>query len=342
MMRVMRAAIFAAGVLSLAVAAEAQMPEPDGGSLEQGSLPASWHTGGPKCGEMPPWEVHEYNANFVVLRQSGCTDYEKPFLYLIFGERRVLLLDTGSRNGDPVPTLQAVLHAWLARNHRSSIELLVTHSHSHGDHTAGDAAVQAIHDPAISVSFVPSTVADTQRLYGIAHWPEDVGQVDLGGRVLDAIPIPGHDTVSISLYDRRTGNLLTGDSLYPGRLYIRNLQAFTDSTARLIRFTEGKPVANVLGCHIEEMSIPFKDYPVGTMYQPNEHGLALSRGALLELQDGLNELHGVARRVAYRDFSLWPVGPGHETAAAEKAAYGARQQWQHEHMWDQTGGEPPH
>ena len=331
----------ALGVLSLAVAAGAQFAEPNGGTLEPGSLPPSWHTGGPKCGELPPWEVHEYNANFVVLRQSGCTDYEKPFLYVIFGERRAILFDTGSRHGDPVPALQAVLHAWLARNHKNSLELVVTHSHSHGDHTAGDSAVQAMQDPAIKVSFVPPTVADVQRLYGIAHWPEDVGQIDLGGRVLDAIPIPGHDVASIAIYDRQTGNLLTGDSLYPGRLYIRDLQEFTDSTNRLVRFTEGKPIANLLGCHIEQTSTPFKDYPVGTMYQPEEHGLALSRGSLLELADGLKQLHGVPRRVAYRDFSLWPVGAGFETSAAEKAAYAERQRWQHEHMWDQTNTVPP-
>jgi glyoxylase-like metal-dependent hydrolase (beta-lactamase superfamily II) len=31
---------------------------------------------------------------------------------------------------------------------------------------------------------------------------------------------PGHHVASIALYDRRTGNLLTGDSLYAGRLYV--------------------------------------------------------------------------------------------------------------------------
>ena len=33
---------------------------------------------------MPDWQIHEYNANFYILRESGCTNYEKPFLYLIF------------------------------------------------------------------------------------------------------------------------------------------------------------------------------------------------------------------------------------------------------------------
>lgn len=56
--------------------------------------------------------------------------------------------------------------------------------------------------------------------FGIAHWPEEIVPYDLGGRVLDIISIPGHDVNSIAVYDRQTGVLLTGDSLYPGRVYV--------------------------------------------------------------------------------------------------------------------------
>jgi hydroxyacylglutathione hydrolase len=45
----------------------------------------------------PPWQYHTYNENTYILRQSGFTDYEKPFLYLIFGERKAFLFDSGSR-----------------------------------------------------------------------------------------------------------------------------------------------------------------------------------------------------------------------------------------------------
>jgi hydroxyacylglutathione hydrolase len=44
----------------------------------------------------PPWRIHAYNDNTYILRQSGLTDYEKPFLYILFGEEKVFLLDTGS------------------------------------------------------------------------------------------------------------------------------------------------------------------------------------------------------------------------------------------------------
>src|ERR1700722_13251954 len=145
----------------VAITARAQFANPDGGDLERGVLPQKWMTGGPKCMEIPEWQVHEYNPDLYILRQSGCTDTEMPFLYLFFGKDRGLLWDTGSRNGDLAPTLQRVVHLWLERNHRENIPLIVTHSHSHGDHVWGDAAVQAIHDPAMPITFVPAKVADT-------------------------------------------------------------------------------------------------------------------------------------------------------------------------------------
>src|SRR5579859_1447978 len=78
----------------------AQFPQPDGGGFETGVLPQAWRTGGPKCMEAPDWQIHEYNSDFYILRESGCTHYEKPFLYMIFGGDKALLLDTGAGQVD--------------------------------------------------------------------------------------------------------------------------------------------------------------------------------------------------------------------------------------------------
>ncbi len=314
----------------------AQFPEPDGGNLERGVLPSTWMTGGPKCMELPEWQVHEYNPTFFILRQSGCTDYEKPFVYLIFGSERALLFDTGSRNGDLVPTLRHVMHDWLVRNNRAGIPLVVTHSHSHSDHVAGDAAVQAMSDAAIPVTFVAAKVGDEKTFFRISDGDDARGLIDLGQRPIDVIPIPGHDEASIALYDRRTGILLTGDSLYPGRLYIHDLAEFQRSTERLIRFTEGKPVAHILGCHIEEARTPFLDYAIGTIYQPDEHALELSRGALLELEDAIKSLNGTPRRLALSDFSLWPVAAhDYSMSSKTKEVFDRTQEEQLKNKWDQ-------
>jgi glyoxylase-like metal-dependent hydrolase (beta-lactamase superfamily II) len=322
--------------VSIVPAAWAQFPEPNGGDLEPGVLPTTWLTGGPKCMESPEWQVHEYNANLYILRQSGCTDAEMPFLYLFFGKDRGLLWDTGSRNGNLVPTLQRVVHNWLERNHRTSIPLIVMHSHAHRDHTAGDAALQVLVDPAMSITFVPATLQDTKSFFHIQNWPDDVGQVELGGRLLNIIPIPGHDPVSIALYDRLTGVLLTGDSLYPGRLYVPDFPTFQASIERLVTFTNGKPVAHILGNHIEQTRTPFKDFPIGTIYHPDEHSLDLSMGTLLELACGLKAMQGVPRRYATRDFTVWPTGPKAQPLdPTAQAAMKQIREDQQKNKWDQ-------
>jgi hydroxyacylglutathione hydrolase len=328
------ASIFVLGVLATGEC-PAQLPNPDGGTIERGTLPDRWLTGGPKCMEMPEWQVHEYNPDLYLLRQSGCTFFEKPFIFLIFGEAKAMLLDTGAENGNLVPTLQRTVHRWLLRKSRASIPLLIVHTHEHGDHTAGDAAIVAMHDAAIPLTFTPATVDANQQLYRIEHWPDEIGSVDLGNRVIDAIPIPGHSKASIALYDRKTAILFSGDTVYPGRLYANSYPEFVASVTRLVQFTDGKPVAHILGNHIEQTRTPYVDYPVGTIYQPDEHELQLSRGALLELQAALASQHGHPARLAMRDFTIWPPGTTAEQAERQRK-FSETQKRQLDHMWDQS------
>ena len=313
----------------------AQAAQPDGGHVRSGTLPLAWNTGGPKCMQMPEWQIHEYNPDLYLLRQSGCTDYEKPFVFLLFGAERALLLDTGSRRGNIAPQVQSTVHRWLTRNNRTVVPLLIAHTHSHSDHVAGDAELQALNDSAMPVTFVAATVEANQKFYAIAHWPDDPGAVDLGNRIIDALAIPGHDAAGVALYDSQTGILFTGDSVYPGRLYIQDLAAFQKSNQRMLQFTAGKIVAHILGNHIEQTRTPYLDYPVGTMYQPNEHEWALSRGVLFEIQAGLEAMHGKPQRAAYRDFSLWPKPPPGPDADAAREAFKQTQKQQLDHMWDQ-------
>src|SRR3954454_1539204 len=101
------------------------------GQIETGTLPQSWRTEGPNCPEIPAWQIHAYNESFYILRQSGCTHYEKPFLYLIFGKDRALLVDTGAGASDAASVVGPIVAS-------RATALVVSHSHSHGDHTAGD------------------------------------------------------------------------------------------------------------------------------------------------------------------------------------------------------------
>jgi len=191
---------------------------------------------------------------------------------------------------------------WSRRNGRESLPLVVAHSHAHGDHISGDA--QFTGKPNITI--IPLSVEGMQKAYGIRRWPGDSGSLELGGRVLDVIPIPGHEPLSVAFYDRRTGILLTGDSLYPGRLYVTDFPAFQASIQRLVDFTRAKPIAHILGNHIEQSRTPFLDYPVGTKYQPDEHVLELSHAHLVELNESLKVIAGHPVRYALRDFTIWP------------------------------------
>lgn len=286
---------FVAAILLLATVGTvaAQIPAP-----RTGSLPRQWRPAGPKCTEVPDFEVREYNEDFFILRQSGCTNPEKPFLFLLFGTSKALLLDTGAGNVDVARAVQALLSA----RSTSVTSLVVAHSHAHGDHIAGDADLAKLSRTTV----IGTNVNAVKSFFGITQWPTQTVSFDLGGRVLDIIPIPGHEASSIAVYDRQTGILLTGDTLYPGRLYVQDQAAYADSITRLVSFCAKRPIAHILGTHIEQSATPFVDYPVGTTFQPDEHVLELGYAHLLELDAAIRSMSGTLVKTAFRDFTLVP------------------------------------
>ena len=91
----------------------------------------------------PDLHVYWYDDDTVILRQNKAIDYEAPFLFLLFGERRAVLLDTGATESEMFLPIRAVvdglIRMWLDRNSRTDrYELVVLHTHSHADHVAGD------------------------------------------------------------------------------------------------------------------------------------------------------------------------------------------------------------
>jgi glyoxylase-like metal-dependent hydrolase (beta-lactamase superfamily II) len=292
----------------------------DGLGLQTGEMPKSWKSGGPNCLTVPNWQVQEYNDDLYILRESGCINPEKPFLYLIIGEKKALLEDTGvartmpdARGETVIPTASVImdlLEQWAKRKKHAPVSLVVIHSHAHADHTAADEQFRALP----SVQFIAATPAEIQKAAGIKNWPEEIGHIDLGGRIVDVIPFPGHNVASIALYDRPTGNLLTGDSLYPGLLSLdqADLATFAASAKRLANFASEHLIAHVLGTHIEQKRLPYLDYGRGTVYQPEEHALELTRAHLFELNEAFVSLNGKLKEVATPDFTI--VARGAATA----------------------------
>jgi glyoxylase-like metal-dependent hydrolase (beta-lactamase superfamily II) len=270
-----------------------------------GTFPATWINGGPNCGTEPSIQVHAFNEDFYILRQSLCTNFEAPFMYLLFGEDKVLLQDTGAGGILIAATVYDIIDAWLIRNGKASIELVVTHSHGHGDHVAGNSQFNG--QPNTTV--VGNSQASVANLFGITTWPTQIVEYDLGGRIIDIVPIPGHQSSHIALYDRATDILFTGDTLYPGRCYISDFPTYVTSIRRLVNFVDGKPVCWVLGTHIEMTTTPGVDYGFGVTSHPNEHVLQLTRDHLLELHDGVIAMQNAPFIEVHDDFIIYPLNP---------------------------------
>src|SRR5262249_19416630 len=158
-------------------------------------------------------------------------------------------------NVDPVTPVDTLLRAWGRRHGRPALPLIVAHSHGHSDHVAGD----TVFAKRANTIVVGRDTAAVRAFFAIQHWPADSSTLDLGGRIIDVLPIPGHQPASIALYDRRTGILLTGDTFYPGRLYVRDTAAFARSIARLAEFVHRHRVTHILGTHIEQQRTPYRD-----------------------------------------------------------------------------------
>ena len=92
-----------------------------------------------------PLQVFQFDRDTFVLRESKCVSFEGNFLYLLFGTQKAILFDSGAgpdTSGTPAPpvraTVQAIIAQWLAARSQHSIDLIVAHTHGHGDHFAGD------------------------------------------------------------------------------------------------------------------------------------------------------------------------------------------------------------
>jgi len=273
-----------------------------GGSTFYGYPPA-WPDG-TDCAAEDPIFVWQLADDTYILRQSLCTSFEGPFLYLLFGEDKVLLEDTGDGGIPLQATVQGIIDAWLAAKGKASIELVVAHSHGHGDHAGGDGQFQGQPDTTV----IGTSAASVQAFFGISSWPTEVVTYDLGGRILDVIPIPGHQTAHVAFYDRRHELLLTGDTLYPGRLYIQDFPAYVASVRRMRDFVEaGSSVTNVLGTHIEMTTTPGDDFPFGADQHPNEHVLQLDAAHLFELDDAVQAMGGSPTLEVHDDFIVYPL-----------------------------------
>jgi len=87
------------------------------------SFDVKWIHGSPGCinNQDPPIQVYQYDEYTFIIRQNKCIDpqnsFEAPFMYLLFGDSRVMLLDTGASNSPAIfpigSTVTNIISSWL-------------------------------------------------------------------------------------------------------------------------------------------------------------------------------------------------------------------------------------
>jgi glyoxylase-like metal-dependent hydrolase (beta-lactamase superfamily II) len=279
------------GLLSVALVMLAALPAR--AQLAPGSMDVHWNAGAQDCGKNPPppLQVHRYNGETYILRENPCATAEAPFMYLLLGSRRALLIDSGDVREPARAPLAQTVQGLLPGKGAARLPLLVLHTHGHLDHREGDEQLRALPN----VEVVGTDLEHVRRFFAFADWPNEVAQIDLGGRIVDVLPTPGHYASEVSYYDRNTALFFSGDFFLPGRLLIADQAADLASAERVADFIRARPVSYVLGGHIE-LDAHGESVPLGSHYHPNEHVLQLSKADLMGLPAVVRRFNGFYTR----------------------------------------------
>lgn len=179
-------------------------------------------------------------------------------IYVVKGED-VAVVDTGTGR-DPDATLRR-LEA-LPEGCREVSHILLTHRHI--DHVGGARHIARRYNAPIAASvddgpclLEGDEITTVARLFRIPLEPMDVhllpygARIDLGDATLEVIHTPGHTVGSVCYYDRATGSLFTGDTLFAyggvGRWDVPT--GDFQSIVRSIKAVEGLRPANLYPGH---------------------------------------------------------------------------------------------
>ena len=209
---------------------------------ERGSAASAWQ-GAP---ERPGWapfrrlaatdgwfDVYRITPRVFALYEPG--QFEEVISYLVVGDERAVLFDTGLGIGD-IRALTAQL---------TNRPITVINSHAHYDHIGGNHQFEDIRAGVTEFTLARASGADNDvvRDYVSAAWlsrplpagvtaanyrirpyatpqsVDDGDRIDLGGITLEVVTTPGHTNDALCLLDRERGLLFTGDTFYPAPLY---------------------------------------------------------------------------------------------------------------------------
>jgi glyoxylase-like metal-dependent hydrolase (beta-lactamase superfamily II) len=195
---------------------------------------------------------------------------EETISYLIVGGKQAVLFDTGMGISD----IRKVT-AQLTR-----LPIIVLNSHTHNDHVGGNWQFETVYgmDTDFTRSNAKGSRKDAQDELGtdmicgelpqgfdpkshetkpwkISRFLHAGDKIELGGRRLEILSTPGHTPDAVSVLDRVNGLLFTGDTYYPGNIWLyrpeTDLDAYVASAKRLAVLAPHLQL--VLGAH----NVPF-------------------------------------------------------------------------------------
>jgi len=179
------------------------------------------------------FEVYRIADGVFAIYEPG--QFEEVISFLVAGEERALLFDTGLGIGDMKRVVEQL----------TDLDIVVLNSHTHYDHIGGNYQFDTIYardtdyTRGRAAGSQPEAVAEflkegwvwkplpesfvvedfRSRAFAISRFVDEGDVIDLGGRKLEILSTPGHAPDSICLIDRENRLLLTGDSFYLAPLY---------------------------------------------------------------------------------------------------------------------------
>jgi len=216
------------------------------------------------------FQVYRVKPNVFAISEPR--QYEEVISYLIVGSKRALLWDTGMGIARIRPIVERL----------TPLPVLVLNSHTHPDHIGGNYEFENVfayetdftkqnakgnEDPGMKTWVDPDHVCGSlpagfepsqysTRPFHMARFVKDEEIIDLGNRKLQVLHTPGHTPDSLSLLDRASRILLTGDTFYPGPIYLfspeTDFEAYVDSIDRLV--SHEKEIDDLLTAHNESLA----------------------------------------------------------------------------------------
>ena len=198
------------------------------------ALPRASYTHLEKISTVTGWfEVYRLPHNVLAMYEPG--HFQEVISFLVIGDSRALLLDTGMGIGD--------MRALVAE--LTDLPLIVGNSHCHFDHIGCNYQFEAVHifDHAGAIARLKRGMTTDEIVHHLAGdstarpYPDgfdpaaysippsnpvpfsDGDHFDLGGRRLEVIHTPGHSPDGVMLIDRANSVLLAGDTFYPATMY---------------------------------------------------------------------------------------------------------------------------